>query len=558
MRKAAVKDEILRCAQDPVYFINKYVRIRHPVRGLIPFKTFEYQDRMITALTKKRLNVVLKARQMGYTEIVAAFVLWLILFHPHQTIMCLATKAETAKGYIKKIRTAIKKIPGWLLIADVITDNKTSIELANGSMVKSSTKAADAGRSDALSLLVVDEAAHIKGFDEVWTGLRPTISTGGRIIMLSTPLGVGNVFEKTYSDAIERRNDFNAICTMWYEHPEHISDLRVDEKTGRHTSSWFRAETKGMTAREIAQEYECAFLASGDTFFTPDLMAWVTENLLPETNLDEGLHVFRQPVPGRSYIMGVDSATGKGFDRGGFHVCDTETMEQVVEYNARIEPNGFAGEADRIGRLYNNALMVVENNAVGLAVLEHLKLLAYPNLFYTKKGAKAGDRLGDSGNAAEGSMSPNYVHGISTQGSNRAFMLNKLEELLRSRSSLVIHSIRFRTEMETFIWNNGRPEAKGGRRDDLIMAMAFLVWVRDNLYGGVYNTPALTAAMIAAMRITRTSNVQIPGASKNPDHVPVRAMGAFSTPMRPYVHQLPNGQYIDLMAEMGMFTPRRG
>jgi hypothetical protein len=293
VRKAAVKDEIMRCAQDPVYFINKYVRIRHPVRGLIPFKTFPYQDRMLEALMKKRLNVVLKARQMGYTEIVAAFVLWLILFHPHQTIMCLATKAETAKGYIKKIRTAIKKIPSWLLIADVVTDNKTSIELANGSVVKSSTKAADAGRSDALSLLVVDEAAHIKGFDEVWTGLRPTISTGGRIIMLSTPLGVGNVFEKTYSDATKRNNNFNSICTMWYEHPEHISDLEVDPNTGRHTSAWFREETKGMGAREIAQEYECAFLASGDTFFTPDLMNWVSKMLAPESNMEEGLHTFQ-------------------------------------------------------------------------------------------------------------------------------------------------------------------------------------------------------------------------------------------------------------------------
>lgn len=557
MRKAAVKDEILKCAQDPVYFINKYVRIRHPTRGLIPFKTFQYQDRTIECLLKKRFNVILKARQMGFTEVVSAFITWLMLFHPNQSVLCLATKSETAKQVIRRVRTALKRVPSWLLIADITTDNKTSIELANGSFVKSIAKSADAGRSEALSLLVVDEAAHIDGFDSIWTGIRPTISAGGRIIMLSTPLGVGNVFEKTYSDAEAKRNDFNPICVMWYEHPEHISDLSIDEKTGRHTSSWFRSETKGMTQREIAQEYECAFLASGDTFFTPEVMNWVSESLLPETSMDEGLHVFRQPVPGRSYIMGVDSATGKGHDRGGFHVCDVETMEQVVEYNSKVEPNGYAHELDRVGRLYNNALMVVESNAVGLAVLEHLKLLGYPNLFYTRKGAKAGDKLGEPGNAAEGSMSPSYVHGISTQGTNRSFMLNKLEEVLRTRG-MVVHSVRFRTEMETFIWNNGRPEAKGGKRDDLIMAMAFLVWVRDNLYGGVYNTPGLTAAMIGAMRLTRSTNTQIPGASKNPEHVPVRAMGTFGSGVRPYTVQLPNGRHIDLMAEMGMFIPRRG
>jgi len=556
MRRSAVKDEILKCAADPVYFINKYVRIRHPTRGLIPFKTFKYQDRTIECLIKKRFNVILKARQMGFTEVVSAFITWLMLFHPNQSILCLATKSETAKQVVKRVRTALKKVPSWLMIADITTDNKTSIELANGSFVKSISKSADAGRSEALSLLVVDEAAHIEGFDSIWTGIRPTISAGGRIIMLSTPLGVGNVFEKTYTDAVEKRNDFNPICVMWYEHPEHISDLTVDEKTGRHTSSWFRSETKGMTQREIAQEYECAFLASGDTFFTPELMAWVSESLLPETSMDEGLHVFRQPVPGRTYIMGVDSATGKAFDRCGFHICDVESMEQMAEYNSRIEPNGFAHEADRIGRQYNNALMVVESNAVGLAVLEHLKMLAYPNLFYTRKGAKAGDRLGDPGNASEGSMDPAYVHGISTQGTNRSFMLNKLEELLRTRA-MIVHSIRFRTEMETFIWNNGRPEAKGGKRDDLIMAMAFLVWIRDNLYGGVYNTPGLTAAMIGAMKLSRHTNVQIPGASKNPEHVPVRSLGTFNSPIRPYVVQLPNGHHIDLMAEMGMFAPRR-
>lgn len=556
MKKAAVKDEILRCAQDPVYFINKYVKIRHPTRGLIPFKTFKYQDRTIDSLLRKRFNVILKARQMGFTEVVSAFITWLILFHPNQSVLCLATKASTAQEVIRRVRTALKKLPSWLLIADLTVDNRTSLELGNGSIVKSSTKSEDAGRSSALSLLVVDEAAHIKGFDSIWTGIRPTVSAGGRIIMMSTPLGVGNVFEKTYTDADAKRNDFNPICVMWYEHPEHISDLTIDEKTGRHTSSWFRSETKGMSEREIAQEYECSFLSSGDTFFTAELMEYVSESLLPESSMEEGLHVFRPPVGGRTYIMGVDSATGKAFDRCGFHICDAESMEQMVEYNVRIEPNSFAHEADRAGRLYNNALMVVESNAVGLAVLEHLKLLGYPNLFYTKKGAKAGDRLGDAGNASEGSMNPSYVHGISTQGTNRSFMLNKLEELLRTRSMLV-HSLRFRSEMETFIWNNGRPEAKGGKRDDLIMAMAFLVWVRDNLYGGVYNTPNLTAAMIRSMHLSKTSNTQIMGASKNPEHVPVRAMGSFNSPIRPYVVQLPNGHYIDLMAEMGMFAPRR-
>jgi hypothetical protein len=556
VKKSSFKEEVLRCAQSPGYFINKYVKIRHPKRGLIPFKTFKYQDNTLECFLKKRFNVILKARQMGFTELTSAFIAWLMLFHPNQSVLCLATKSDTAKQVIRRVRTALKNIPRWLLIADITVDNRTSIELANGSFVKSIAKSADAGRSEALSLLVVDEAAHIEGFDEIWTGIRPTISAGGRIIMLSTPAGVGNVFHKMYVEAVDKTNDFNPIRVDWWEHPEHVSDLTVDEKTGKHTSSWFRSETKGMTAREIAQEYECEFLASGDTFFTSDLINYVASFNLGMGN-EEGLQIYVKPVPGKKYILSVDSATGEGTDRAGMHVIDIESMEQAAEYNARVKPNMAASEACNLGYMYNTALMVVENNAVGLAVLEHIKLAGYPNLFYSRKGAKAGDRLGDPGHASEGSMGENYIHGIMTQGHNRPFMLNKLEELIRAQA-IVFHSSRFRTEMETFVWNNGRAEARSGKRDDLIMAAALAVWVRDNLYGGVYSTPELTAAMLKAMKLSQTSNTQIHGASKNPDHVPVRTMGVFASATRPYMMQLPNGKYVDLMAEMGMFVPRKG
>jgi hypothetical protein len=557
MRKASVKEEILRCGRDPVYFINKYVKIRHPTRGLIPFATFEYQNSTLNFFHKKRFNVILKPRQMGFTEITSAFIVWLILFHPDASVLCLSTKAETAKNVIRRVRTALKNVPKWLLISDIETDNKTSIELKNGSWVKSVAKSADAGRSEALTLLVVDEAAHIEGFDEIWTGIKPTVSAGGRIIMLSTPNGVGNTFHKVYDEALSGANDFNAIRVEWYEHPEHISDLKIDPKTGRHTSSWFRKETKGFSDRQIAQEYECAFLASGDTFFTVELMAIVRKSLMSGFGVEKGLQAYKEPSKGMQYIMGVDCATGKGADDGAAHVFEVQTMEQVAELNQKMLPNEFATAICHLGLMYNGALMVVENNAVGLAVIEHIKLAAYPNLFYSKKGAKAGDRLGDPGNAAEGSMASDYIHGVMTLGPNRPFMLSKLEELIRLQA-VIFRSHRFLNEMETFIWNNGRPEARSGRHDDLIMAAALCVFVRDNFYGGVYNTPDLTKAMINAMHVGKTVNTQVLGASKNPDHVPVRSLGVFSAPQRPYVMQLPNGKYIDLMAEMGMLAPRKG
>lgn len=557
MRKSSVKEEIIRCGHDPVYFINEYIRIRHPTRGLIPFKTFKYQDMTLDCFLRKRFNVILKPRQMGFTELVSAFVVWLMLFHPNQTVLCLATKSETAKQVVRRVRTGLKSLPRWLLIADITTDNKTSIELANGSSVKSISKSADAGRSEALSLLIVDEAAHIEAFDEIWTGIRPTVSAGGRIIMLSTPLGVGNVFHKTYTDATLGANDFNPIYVNWWEHPEHVSDLSVDPKTGKQTSSWFRKETKGMSPREVAQEYECEFLASGDTFFGADLISWVAQTVSPEHGLDEGLQVYQEAVQGRKYIIGADSSTGSSFDRSGDQVLDIDTMDQVAELNSLLKPKEHAAQLIALGYRYNTALIVIENNAVGLAVIEHLKEANYPNLFYTKRGAKAGDHLGTTGNSAEGSLGPDYLHGVSTQGSNRAFMLNKLEELIRSRI-MTVRSPRFKAEMETFIWHNGKPEARSGRRDDCLMAAAFAVWVRDNLYGSVYNSPDLVKAMLGAMQLRQTKNTHIAGASKNPEHVPYRALGVFGTAANnPYRLTLSNGKRVDLLAEMGLYAPRK-
>lgn len=557
MKKASVKEEILRCGRDPVYFIDKYVKIRHPTRGLIPFKTFEYQKRTLENFHRKRFNVILKPRQMGFTEITSAFIVWLILFHPDASVLCLSTKSETAKNVIRRVRTALKNVPKWLLISDISTDNKTSIELSNGSWVKSVAKSADAGRSEALTLLVIDEAAHIEGFDEIWTGIKPTVSAGGRIIMLSTPNGVGNVFHKVYDEGLSKANDFNTIRVEWWEHPEHITNLHIDPKTGKYTSDWFKKETKGFSQRQIAQEYECEFLASGDTFFTPEVMALVEKDLFEGSTLEKGLQIYAEPTAGAQYILGVDCATGKGEDDGGAHIFEIQSMDQCAELNQKMLPNDYAAAIYSLGMKYNKALLVIENNAVGLAVIEHLKLMNYPNLFYSKKGTKAGDRLGDPGAASEGSMPSDYIHGVMTLGPNRPFMLSKLEELIRL-GAVHMRSKRFHSEMTTFIWNNGRPEARSGKHDDLIMAAALAILVRDNLYGGVYNTPDLTAAMIRAMHVVKPVNTQIHGASKNPDHVPVRAMGVFNTPARPYVMQMPNGRYIDLMAEMGMFTPRKG
>jgi len=182
-KKETVK-EIVKCGKDPAYFINNYARISHPLKGLIPFKTYPFQDDLLIDFNDYRFNVILKARQLGISTITAAYIVWLLLFYRDKNVLVIATKFQTAANLVKKVKSIMLNVPPWLKIAEIKIDNRTSFVLTNGSEVKASTSSGDAGRSEALSLLVIDEAAHVENLDDLWTGLYPTLSTGGRCIAL--------------------------------------------------------------------------------------------------------------------------------------------------------------------------------------------------------------------------------------------------------------------------------------------------------------------------------------------------------------------------------------
>lgn len=558
MKKSHLRDEVLHCARDPKYFINKYVKIQHPKRGLIKFETYPYQDQTLDCFLKKRKNIVLKARQMGFTELTSSFICWLMIFHPDQKVLTMSIGEEEAKEFIRRIKVAIESIPPWLLIADVVVDNKTSIQLSNRSMIRSIATTKTSGRSSALSLLVIDEAAHIDNMDVIWTGIKPTVSEGGRIIMLSTPNGIGNTFHSIYTGAESGENDFNHMVVPWWEHPEHAIGLRIDEKTGKYTSPWYEKETSDLSEREKEQEYGCGFLSSGHTFFSGECLEYVRSTETKSYAFGDGLQIYSPPQEGRRYIMSIDPASGQGRDSSGIEVFDVETMEQVAEFQGNLKPDGTATMAISIGRQYNNAMMVPEANSVGLSVIEHIKLENYPNLFYSFRGAGPGDLIGEFGSATDGTFpGDDHVPGIVTSVGNRLFMLNKLEEFVRNKK-IIIRSQRARAEFETFVWVGKKPQARYGNKDDLVMSLAILVWVRDNIFGGMNIRSNLIANMIAATKTSRTLNTQIVGASKNPDHIPARMMGTFSTQQGQYSIRLPNGKNFDVAKEFGMYIPRKG
>ena len=153
--KEVIKKEYVKCVQDPAYFMKKYCMIQHPIQGKIPFDLYDFQEKTVSDLVTNRLNIILKARQLGISTITAAYVAWLVLFHRDKNVLIVATKLQTAANLVKKVKTILKNLPPWLKIANFSVDNKNSIELTNGSQVKASSTSGDAGRSEALSLLVI-------------------------------------------------------------------------------------------------------------------------------------------------------------------------------------------------------------------------------------------------------------------------------------------------------------------------------------------------------------------------------------------------------------------
>ena len=375
LSKKEVVKEIVKCGKDSSYFINNYARISHPLKGLIPFKTYPFQDDLLVDFNDYRFNVILKARQLGISTITAAYIVWLLLFYRDKNVLVIATKFQTAANLVKKVKNIMQNVPPWLRIADIKIDNRTSFVLTNGSEVKAASTSGDAGRSEALSLLVIDEAAHVEGLEELWTGLYPTLSTGGRCIALSTPNGVGNWFHKTYVEAESQENDFHPTNLPWEVHPDRDQD-------------WFEKETRNMSRRQIAQELECNFNASGETVIHPeDLEKMVFGVAQPtyRTGFDRNLWLWQQYDPEATYMMSADVARGDGADFSVFHIIRLDTMEIAAEYQGKPNLDLYSNILNEAGREYGTCLLVVENNGIGISVLEKLNDLKYPKIYYSIK-----------------------------------------------------------------------------------------------------------------------------------------------------------------------------
>ena len=461
--KKIIRQEYIKCAKDPVHFMKKYCYIQHPQRGRIQFNLYPFQEKVLGLFKDNPYSIILKSRQLGISTLTAAFSLWMMLFHKDKNVLCIATKQETAKNMVTKVKFMYENLPSWLKI-DNIENNKLTLRLTNGSQIKATSASSDAGRSEAVSLLLIDEAAFIDNIGEIWASAQQTLATGGGCIALSIP---------------------------WFVHPERDEAWRKrqDELLG--------------DPRIAAQECDCDFSTSGDVVFYSEWLDFIKETTIKEPlerrGVDQNLWVWEPADYSREYLITADVARGDSKDYSACHVIDINTNVQVAEYKGQMPPKEFGYFLTGLATEYNNAMLVVENANIGWATLDAIRERGYRNLYHSPKSdaitAESYLRVYE-GNSE---MTPGFTMSMRT----RPLVINKFREFVGDRSA-TIQSKRLLEEMKVFIWKNGRPEAQSGYNDDLVMSFGIAMFLRDTSLK--FQQQSLDNARAALNNVTSTKS----------------------------------------------------
>ena len=437
---------LARVVQDVFYF-SLFIFVVHPVRGKVRFELYPYQKSVLYQFVKNRFNIILKFRQAGITELISMYCLWLAMYHPNKKINIISIKDTTAKKVLKKIKYMYKNLPSYLQVP--IVNGRTGeygsasmIEFNNGSFIESIPTSPEAGRSEALSLLVIDEAAIVRWADQIWAAAFPTLSTGGSAIVNSTPYGIGNFYHSKWVDAIAGGNEFTPIRLYWKMHPER--DIE-----------WYNQMSTALGPKRTAQEIDGDFLSSGNSVF--DLMdIKAIEDCLSDFPVIKrrynGQYLqFNEPEPDKDYFIGADVATGRATDYSSFTCMDKVGEEQAV-YKGRMSVDKYARLLGDTGQLFNWATLAPESNDVGLAVTSMLQAEGYPKLYYFQKMVKKKGKTRPEVDTAPGWM---------TTSKNRPVIIDGLEADIRN-DVITCKDPFFVYEAKTFIYDSlGRPVAMG-------------------------------------------------------------------------------------------------
>ena len=451
--------EYVKCSKDPIYFIERYVKIITLDKGFINISLYPFQKQAIEDINQNR-RVILKAgRQLGKTTMIVGYILWYILFNQDKFVAILANKAPTAREILSRIKIAYEALPLWIQ-QGVKTWNKGDIELENNCRVMATSTASSAIRGFSISLLYLDEFAFVPSniAEEFFTSVYPTISSGtsSKILISSTPNGM-NHFYKMWTEAVENQNGFLHIEANWRQVPGR------DQK-------WADEQRAVLGEQKYFQEIECEFMGSSGTLISAiglKSLAFVT----PLNKTGSGISIYHQPVSEKNYMLVADTSRGKGLDYSAFVVLDISEIpyKVVATYKDNdISPLVYPSIIKKIGEYYNNAYALVEINDNGQQVVDSLfDDYEYENILSSVEMKSKMALTWGYGNKSN--------RGIRTTKSVKRLGCSVLKNLIESQQ-MIIQDFEIISELSTFVTNGTSFEAASGSHDDLVMCLVLFSW----------------------------------------------------------------------------------
>lgn len=527
--------EYTKCLMNPSYAIETYLETFDKTQeGFVPFKLFPRQKEIILAYEKHRFNLVTKPRQAGVSTTTAAYmsikVGWADSDNP-ENILIIANKQELAFEFLAKIKDFLNQLPRWIWGEEYygnpkndgktifLTDSKKEIKLPNGSRVKAVATSKDALRGFTPTFLIMDEAAYIDNGAEVFGAALTALGTGGRATLISTPNGMDSLYYKTYDQARTKKNNFNVIEMKWYEDLRYNKDLRwtkdneikveteftfasytmMLEDGWKPTSTWYEQMCMGMNndAKMIAQELDVSFIGSGGNVINEEYIEYQEKNNVIEPKITMGLEgeiwIWEEPIEGHQYIMGVDVSRGDGEDSSTIVIIDFTTMEQVFEYQGKIQPDLLAQIVEEWGEVYKSYTVVDVTGGMGVSTVLKLMEFNYKRLHYDNANGKIlSARQRELTSYGKTDKIPGF-HATSV----RLPMISNLEYKIRT-NGVKIRSSRLSSEMKTFIYKNGRPDHMEGYHDDLLMSLAMCLWVLEHSFKNLERLEKQTKAILSS------------------------------------------------------------
>lgn len=446
------------------YFCENYWFIRHPERGRILFELREAQQETIRAWHTNRYNIVLKARQIGFSTLAAAYAFWLVFFWPDRFIVMLSRTEREAAKLLQKSKYGYRWLPQWMKERgpSQVTDHQLKMVFDNESAIESLPSSNDPARGESVYLVIVDEMAFLSNPEEAWASIEPIADVGGRIITLSTANGSGNFFHQMWVGSQTGTNLFKGLFFPW--------------SAGDRDDSWYEVKAKTTPIWQLHQEYprspEEAFIKSGNPVFDVDVLAAIVPvepqvgDLLfgqdQVTRLVEApsgpFSLWEEPEPDCVYVVGADVAEGLSYgDYSSAHVVNASTGVVVAHWHGHIAPDLFGALLAELGWWYNNALVGVENNNHGLTTLKALQRYGYTNIYRQRRLGQVRAKQTD-------------ILGWRTSATTKPLMIDELAAVLRSEE-LGVFCSRTIAELRTFVRKqNGK--MSGSPHDDRVISLA--------------------------------------------------------------------------------------